>query len=72
MGFKLYRKHVMEDEMPIFEYECKKCGKVEEILTVKMSDYSKPDCIDCKVPMRRIVSKSNFHLKGTGWFRDGY
>ena len=58
--------------MPIYEYLCKSCGyKFEEVQ--KFSDLSLEECPDCgKNSAQRQVSMSSFHLKGGGWYKDGY
>jgi putative FmdB family regulatory protein len=58
--------------MPIFEYECQKCGAKKEIF-VSTSKYSDiPICEKCKEAMKRILSKCTFSLIGPGWAKDGY
>ncbi len=58
--------------MPIYEYECKKCGEVFEV----MQKYSDPppkthkSCGSRRV--KRIMSRSSFILKGTGWYVTDY
>tara|TARA_B110000091_G_scaffold78910_1_gene86896 strand:+ start:2024 stop:2368 length:345 start_codon:yes stop_codon:yes gene_type:complete len=58
--------------MPIYEYLCKSCGyEFEEVQ--KFSDPSLEECPDCgKNNAERQVSMSSFHLKGGGWYKDGY
>ena len=58
--------------MPIYEYHCESCGfQFEEVQ--KFSDSPLEECPDCgKNSARRQVSKSAFHLKGGGWYKDGY
>lgn len=58
--------------MPIYEYLCKSCGyDFEEVQ--KFSDPSLEECPDCgKNSAERQVSMSSFHLKGVGWYKDGY
>ena len=52
--------------MPIYEYECKKCDKTKEILT---SQYQHIEwCKTCGEEMKRLISRSTFHLKGGGWY----
>lgn len=58
--------------MPVYEYECPNCKKTLE-LTQSLSDRTVPDCDSgCNVKMERVLSKSSFHLKGGGWYKDGY
>ena len=61
--------------MPIYEYECPKCGRFEVIQ--KVSDEpcdAKPGCSepDCPRSARRLVSAAAFHLKGSGWYKTDY
>lgn len=53
--------------MPIYEYQCIKCGKKVEVLQ-KIDD--KPP--ECHGPMKKLMSVNNFHLKGTGWYATDY
>ena len=62
--------------MPIYEYECQRCGHVTEVLA-KISD-PPPVCEatgsgeSCQGETKKIVSLNTFHLKGAGWYKDGY
>ena len=57
--------------MPIYEYECRKCGHHTELLQ-KFSDPSITKCELCQGRMRKLISQSTFHLKGTGWYVTDY
>lgn len=57
--------------MPIYEYECTKCGKVTEAMQ-KFSDPPLVECAECHGGMRKLVSMSTFHLKGSGWYTTDY
>jgi putative FmdB family regulatory protein len=57
--------------MPIYEYECTKCGKLEEVLQ-NFSDKPLTKCKSCAGKLQKIVSQSTFHLKGTGWYATDY
>ena len=57
--------------MPIYEYECSKCGKIEEAFQ-KFSDKPLSKCADCGGKMHKLISHSSFHLKGTGWYVTDY
>ena len=57
--------------MPIYEYECTKCGKIEEAIQ-KFSDKPLTKCRSCAGKLHRLVSQSTFHLKGTGWYVTDY
>ena len=58
--------------MPIYEYICKICEhEFEEVQ--KFSETSLEKCPDCgQNTAERQVSMSSFHLKGGGWYKDGY
>jgi len=57
--------------MPIYEYECTKCGKIEEALQ-NFSDKPLTKCKHCSGKLHKLVSQSTFHLKGTGWYVTDY
>lgn len=58
--------------MPIYDYLCPNCGARAEIFK-KFSNAEEPvECPECKTPMAKTVSSSNFVLKGPGWYKDGY
>jgi putative FmdB family regulatory protein len=57
--------------MPIYEYECKKCGYHMEVWQ-KFSDPEMTKCELCKGRIRKLISQSTFHLKGTGWYVTDY
>ena len=56
--------------MPIYEYECKQCG-IQEI-NHKITEPPREECETCGGPIRRLISATNFALKGGGWYADGY
>jgi putative FmdB family regulatory protein len=58
-------------EMPIYEYECSHCGAIEEAIQ-KFSDAPLTTCKHCCGKLSRLISQSSFHLKGGGWYADGY
>lgn len=57
--------------MPIYEYECTKCGRIREALQ-KFSDKPLTKCRHCSGKLVKLVSHSSFHLKGTGWYVTDY
>ena len=57
--------------MPIYEYQCAKCGHQTEILQ-KFSDPPIAKCDLCQGKMKKLISHSTFHLKGTGWYVTDY
>lgn len=57
--------------MPIYEYQCETCEKVHEIIQ-KFSDAPLTECPGCKGPMSKLISRSSFALKGSGWYTTDY
>lgn len=58
--------------MPIYEYACEKCGENTEIIK-KITDPPSTQCPKCQShSLRKKTSVSAFHLKGSGWYKDGY
>ncbi len=57
--------------MPIYEYECIKCGRISEVWQ-KFSDSALRTCKHCSGKLQKLVSQSTFHLKGTGWYVTDY
>jgi len=53
--------------MPIYEYECPKCGKKEEVLQ-GINDPAP----ECHGKMKKLISNSSFILKGKGWYATDY
>ena len=62
--------------MPIYEYKCENCGyEFEEML--HFSEREDPLNIPCSFPtcggkVHLKMSLGSFHLKGSGWYKDGY
>ena len=57
--------------MPVYEYECQKCQQVTESMQ-KFSDAPLTVCPQCAGPLRKLISQSAFHLKGSGWYVTDY
>ncbi|MBF6559998.1 MAG: zinc ribbon domain-containing protein [Candidatus Binataceae bacterium] len=56
--------------MPIYEYECAKCGVFE--VTQRITENPLKKCPTCKSKVERILSRSSFILKGSGWYATDY
>ena len=57
--------------MPIYEYECKKCGRITEALQ-GFNDPPLKKCKHCKGKLEKLISLSSFQLQGTGWYSTDY
>lgn len=56
--------------MPIYEYECRKCGVFDYEQSI--ADRPLGRCPKCRSKVTKLISASAFHLKGGGWYADGY
>ena len=62
--------------MPIYEYKCENCGyEFEEMFHFSERDI--PLNTPCSFPtcggkVHLKMSLGSFHLKGSGWYKDGY
>ncbi|NLV30142.1 MAG: zinc ribbon domain-containing protein [Acidobacteria bacterium] len=57
--------------MPIYEYQCTKCGEIFEAFQ-KVSDEPLTECRFCKARVEKLISHSSFQLKGSGWYLTDY
>lgn len=57
--------------MPVYEYQCSKCGHIEEVFQ-KISESPLEVCPRCNGKLKKIISQSTFHLKGSGWYVTDY
>lgn len=57
--------------MPIYEYRCQDCNHEFE----RMQRFSDPPvavCPTCDGSVQKLISRSAFHLKGSGWYVTDY
>ena len=57
--------------MPIYEYRCKSCGDVVEVIQ-RFQDRPLRKCSECGGRLEKLISRSSFQLKGGGWYASGY
>jgi putative FmdB family regulatory protein len=58
--------------MPTYEYQCKACD-LEFEREQRISDPPVKTCPRCKSrQVKRLISRTSFHLKGGGWYSDLY
>ena len=58
--------------MPIYEYECSKCGHYLEALQ-KIGDKPLRECPECgRHSLKRLVSAPLFRLAGSGWYETDF
>lgn len=56
--------------MPIYEYQCQKCGTFE--ITQRITEKPLNKCPTCKGRVKKLISNTSFQLKGTGWYVTDY
>lgn len=57
--------------MPLYEYECKECGRRTEKIQ-KFSDAPLTVCPHCGGPIERTLTAPAVQFKGGGWYKDLY
>jgi putative FmdB family regulatory protein len=57
--------------VPIYEYQCTKCGEVFEAFQ-KITDEPLTNCKFCHAKVEKLISQSSFQLKGSGWYLTDY
>jgi putative FmdB family regulatory protein len=57
--------------MPLYEYQCSKCGKVFEIIQ-KFSDAALETHDGCGGRVERLLSTPALQFKGSGWYVTDY
>ncbi len=58
--------------MPIFDFECRKCGNEFEKLVLKISAPA-PECSACKsADVVKKISAPGFRLSGSGWYETDF
>jgi putative FmdB family regulatory protein len=56
--------------MPIYEYECPRCGVFEA--TQRITEHPLSRCPTCRCKVKKLISQTSFQLKGTGWYATDY
>lgn len=56
--------------MKLFDYKCPKCEKTKEERVKSLEQVV--ICEECEEAMTRLFPAPAFHLKGGGWYKDGY
>ena len=57
--------------MPLYEYQCKKCGHRFERIQ-KFSDKPVKKCPECGGPVEQTISAPAVQFKGSGWYVTDY
>jgi putative FmdB family regulatory protein len=56
--------------MPIYEYQCQKCGTFE--VSQRITEKPLAKCPTCRSKVKKLISNTSFQLKGTGWYITDY
>jgi putative FmdB family regulatory protein len=56
--------------VPLYEYQCPKCGRFE--LIKKFSDEPVTTCPTCGSEVQKLLSAPAIQFKGTGWYITDY
>jgi putative FmdB family regulatory protein len=57
--------------MPLYEYQCTKCGQRTEILQ-RVSDPPYTHCPKCGGEMKKLISSPAIQFKGSGFYKTDY
>src|SRR5579864_5697527 len=57
--------------MPLYEYQCKKCGHRFERIQ-QFSDAPVKKCPDCGGKVEQLISAPTVQFKGSGWYVTDY
>lgn len=57
--------------MPLYEYRCTKCAKLLEVIQ-GFKDAPLKTCESCGGRLQKLISRSGFVLKGSGWYQSDY
>lgn len=57
--------------MPLYEYKCKRCGTVCEVLQ-KFGEEPPSACLKCGGALRKLLTSAAIQFKGGGWYVTDY
>ncbi|MEN8154004.1 MAG: FmdB family zinc ribbon protein [Acidobacteriota bacterium] len=57
--------------MPIYEYKCRECNEIIEVLQ-KINSEPLEYCTKCNGKVEKLISSSSFQFKGNGWYVTDY
>ena len=56
--------------MPIYMYNCSKCGDFET--EQRITDARLKKCPTCRSKVKKLIALTSFKLKGSGWYATDY
>lgn len=54
--------------MPVYSYSCKHCELVTQMVRPIADRDLTVICLDCQLPMQRIIEATPVHFKGSGFY----
>ena len=57
--------------MPLYEYQCQKCGERVEIIQ-RVSDKPYSHCPKCGGDMKKLISAPAIQFRGSGFYKTDY
>jgi putative FmdB family regulatory protein len=63
---------IAEKPVPLFEYECRKCGQRTERIEKSSSGPQLQKCPKCGGKVDRLISAPAIQFKGSGWYVTDY
>jgi putative FmdB family regulatory protein len=61
----------LEKKMPIYEYKCRSCGSVVEVIQ-KVNERPLDTCDQCGGALVKLISSPAIQFKGPGWYVTDY
>ena len=59
--------------MPTYTYKCESCHhQFDRVQKITEEPLDQCPVETCKGEVKRLIALSHFHLKGGGWYKDGY
>ena len=56
--------------MPIYEYQCLKCGNIDELIEINYNSSKFKKCSECGGRSKRIISAGAIHTDTPRWIND--
>ena len=56
--------------MPIYEYQCLKCGHIDELIEIKYNSAQLKECSECGGESKKILSVGVIHMDEPTWINN--
>ena len=65
--------NITGENMPIYKFKCEDCGYNFVVIRKISENSDEVICENCDSNLtNKLISRSSFTLKGSGWYKDGY